>query len=194
MMKSVLIALLCLLWLAFPVMADQKDTVANLLKEKTEAVLKVLEEKNVDEQVIKNRIMDIVGPIIDFKLMAKLTLGKTNWGKLNKSQQKEFVDLFVARLEKSYSERSSMYCCVKVDYKPAFVRRNKIYVPILVETNDKPLEMLYKFYSSSDGWKVYDVEVNGLSLVKSYQGQFSEVLKTGTAEDLLTELKKTDVK
>lgn len=194
MMRSALITLLCLLGLAFPVMADQKDTVENLLKEKTEAVLKVIQEKNVDEQVYKNQIMDIVGPIIDFKLMAKLTLGKTNWGKLNKSQQKEFVDLFVARLEKSYSERSSMYCCVKIDYKPAFVQRNKIYVPILVETNDKPLEMIYKFYSSSDGWKVYDVEINGLSLVKSYQAQFSEVLKTGTAEDLLTELKKTDVK
>ncbi len=194
MMRSALITLLCLLGLAFPVMADQKDTVENLLKEKTEAVLKVIQEKNVDEQGYKNQIMDIVGPIIDFKLMAKLTLGKTNWGKLNKSQQKEFVDLFVARLEKLYSERSSMYCCVKIDYKPAFVRGNKIYAPILVETNDKPLEMLYKFYSSSDGWKVYDVEINGLSLVKSYQAQFSEVLKTGTAEDLLTELKKTDVK
>ena len=53
--------------------------------------------------------------------------------------------------------------------------------------------MLYKFYSSSEGWKAYDVEVNGVSLIKSYQAQFSEIFKNGTVEDLLKELKKTDV-
>jgi len=194
MMKSALITILCLLGLAFPVMADQKDTVENLLKEKTEAVLKVLPQNDIDEQIKKNQIMDIVGPIINFQLMAKLTLGKTNWGKFSEKQRNEFVDLFVKRLEKSFLDRSSMYCCVEVLYKPAFAKGNKIYAPLVVETKDKPLEMLYKFYSSNEGWKAYDVEVNGVSLIKSYQAQFSEILKNGTAEDLLTELKKTDVK
>ena len=50
------------------------------------------------------------------------------------------------------------------------------------------------FDSSSGGWKAYDVEVNGVSLIKSYQAQFSEILKKGTAEDLLAELRKTDAK
>ncbi len=194
MIKSALITILCLLGLAFPVMADQKDTVENLLKEKTEAVLKVLQEKNADEQVTKSQIMDIIGPIIDFKLMAKLTLGRTNWGKFSEAQRKEFVVLFVKRLEKSYLDKSSMYCCVDVFYKPAFTRGNKVYIPVEVSTGDKPFKILYKFYSSSNSWKAYDVEVNGVSLIKSYQAQFSEILKSGTAEDLLTKLKKTDVK
>ena len=137
--------------------------------------------------------MDVVGPIIDFQLMAKLTLGKTNWGRLKEKQQTEFVDLFVARLKKSYLDKSSMYCCVEIAFKTAIKRRNKVYVPIEVETKDSPFKMLYKFYSSSEGWKAYDVEVKGVSLIKSYQAQFAEVLKNGTPEDLLTKLRKTDV-
>jgi phospholipid transport system substrate-binding protein len=176
-MKTVLIAILCVLGLSFPVLADvladEMKTVENLLKERTEVVLDILKDTNLDEQVKKKQIMDIVGPIIDFQLMAKLTLGKTNWGKLNQKQQAEFVDLFVARLEKSYLDKSSMYCCVEIHFRPAFTRGNKVYVPIEVETKDNPLEMLYKFYSSSEGWKAYDVEVNGVSLIKSYQAQFS---------------------
>jgi phospholipid transport system substrate-binding protein len=200
-MKTILIAVLCVLGLAFPGpadiladdLADDLKTVENLLKERTEVVLDILKDATLDEPLKKKQIMDVVGPIIDFQLMAKLTLGKTNWGKLNENQQAEFVDLFVARLKKSYLDKSSMYCCVEIAFKPAFKRGNKVYVPIGVETKDNPLEMLYKFYSSSEGWKAYDVEVNGVSLIKSYQAQFFEVLKNGTPEDLLTELRKTDV-
>jgi phospholipid transport system substrate-binding protein len=193
-MKTVLIGLLCVLGLVFPVLAEDLKAVEDLLKERTEVVLDILKDTTLEENVKKNQIMDIVGPIIDFQLMAKLTLGKTNWSKLNEKQKTEFVDLFVARLEKSYLDKSSLYCCVDIIFKPAFTRGNKVYVPIEVETEDNPLEMLYKFYSSSEGWKAYDVEVNGVSLIKSYQAQFSEIFKNGTAEDLLKELRKTDAK
>lgn len=192
-MKRSVLMILCLLALAFPAMANDVKTVESLLKEKTEAVLRALQENDIDPEVRKKHVMDIVGPIIDFQLMAKLTLGKANWGKLNDKQQIEFVDLFVKRLEKSYLDKSSMYCCVDVYFKPAFEQGNKVYAPIEVDTKDKPLEMLYKFYSSSDGWKAYDVEVNGVSLIKSYQAQFAEVLRNGTADDLLNELRKTVV-
>jgi phospholipid transport system substrate-binding protein len=193
-MKTVLIGVLCVLGLAFPVLAEDLKVVEDLLKERTEVVLDILKDSTLDENVKKKQIIDVVGPIIDFQLMAKLTLGKTNWGKLNEKQQTEFVDLFVARLEKSYLDKSSMYCCVEIAFKPAFKRGNKVYIPIEVETKDNPLEMLYKFYSSSEGWKAYDVEVNGVSLIKSYQAQFAEIFKNGTAEDLFKELRKTDAK
>ncbi len=194
MMKTVLIAVLCVLGLISPVLAEDLKVVENLLKERTEVVLDILKDTTLDDNVKKNQIMDIVGPIINFQLMAKLTLGKTNWSKLNEKQQTEFVDLFVARLQQSYLEKSSLYCCVEMHFQPAYKRGNKVYVPIEVETKDSPLEMLYKFYSSSEGWKAYDVEVNGVSLIKSYQAQFAEIFKNGTAEDLLKGLRKADAK
>lgn len=189
-MKHILWMTLCLLVLSFPVMADEVQTVENLLKERTEAVLEILQDSSLSEEVKKDQIMNIVGPIIDFGLMAKLTLGKANWGRFNEKQRIEFVDLFVNRLENSYLDQSSIYCCVDVSYKPAFKEGNKVYVPIEVQAKDKPYEILYKFYSSKEGWQAYDVEVNGVSLIRSYQSQFSEVLKNGTPEDLLINLRK----
>jgi phospholipid transport system substrate-binding protein len=189
-MKKALITALCLLWVAVPVWADEIATVENLLKEKTDAVLIILKDKKVDETVKKNQIMEIISPIIDFQLMAKLTLGKNNWGKLNKQQQTEFVDLFVERLKRSYLDKSSFYEDEKLVYKPGFQRGNKVYVPVDVISNDKPIELLYKFYKSGQGWMAYDIEINGVSLIKSYQAQFSELLKNGTVEDLLVSLRK----
>jgi len=65
-----------------------------------------------------------------------------------------------------------------------------VYVPVDIVSNDKPIELLYKFYKSGSGWKAYDIEINGVSLIKSYQAQFAEVLKNGTPEDLLANLRK----
>ncbi len=193
-MKKVLITALCLLCTAFPVMADEVKSVENLLKEKTEAVLKILKAKEIDEQAKKNKIMEIISPIIDFELMAKLTLGKTNWGKLSEKQKTEFGDLFVERLKRSYLDKSSFYDDEKIVYKPGFQRGNKVHAPVDIISNDKPIELLYKFYTSGRGqgqkWMAYDIEINGVSLIKSYQAQFSELLKNGTVEDLLASLRK----
>ncbi len=189
-MKSILISVLCIVGFAFPVMADEKETVANLLKERTEAVLIVLQKNDIDEQVKKSLIMNIVGPIFDFQLIAKLSLGKTNWGKLSKNQQKVFVDLLVKRLQNSIFDKSELFYCMEITFKPAIAHGNKVYVPINIATKDRPLKMIYKFYFSDEGWKSYDVEVNGVSLIKSYQAQFSEILKSGNAEDLLARLRK----
>jgi len=189
-MKHAFLTAMCILGLALPVMADDVGTVENLLREKTETVLTILKKNDIEEQIKKNRIMETISPIIDFQLMAKLTLGKNNWGKLSEKQHKEFVDLFVERLKRSYLDKSSLFDDEKVVYKPGFSKGNKVHVPLDIISNEKSIELLYKFYSSRQGWKAYDIEINGVSLIKSYQAQFSEVLKSGTAEDLMASLRK----
>jgi phospholipid transport system substrate-binding protein len=170
--------------------ANDVSAVEQLLKTKTEAVLEILRNKTLDEAVKKDQIMGLIEPIIDFPLMSKLTLGKANWGKLSAAQQTEFVGLFVDRLKRSYLDKTTVYNGEKVAYRPGVQKGNKVNVPVDIITNDKPIELLYKFYSSDTGWKAYDLEINGVSLIKSYQAQFTEMLKTGSPEDLLTELKK----
>lgn len=194
-MKKILIAAGCIFCWTLCAMADDVKIVENLLREKTDQVLTILKQKDIKEPAKKNRIMEIINPIIDFELMARLTLGKANWGKLNQQQQKEFVELFVERLKRSYLDKSTFYDDEKFTYKPGFLSGNKVHVPVEIVSNEKPIELLYKFYrSGAQGWKAYDVEINGVSLIRSYQSQFSEVLRTGTPQDLLNELKKTVVK
>lgn len=184
-----LILIVCTL--VAPAEADDTEAVAKLLKNKIDSVLTVLEKKDMADAEKKKKIMDIVEPVIDFKLMAKLTLGKANWSKLSESQQQEFIDLFVKRLKASYLDKTTLYSDQKVDYHPASKQGNKILVPMDVVTEEESAEVLYKFYSAGDQWKVYDVEINGVSLIKSYRSQFDEILRSGTVEALFDELKES---
>jgi len=193
MIKNIFYIVLSVLVFACPVTADDLQEVETLIKVNTDKILSILHQKDTKETDKQHQIMEVIEPLIDFQLMAKLTLGKTNWGKMDKKQQSEFVDLFVERLKRSYLDKTSFYNDEKVIYKPGVQKGNKVYVPVEIITSDKPIELLYKFYRSKQkqAWMAYDLEINGVSLIKSYHAQFSEILKTGGSEKLLEELKKT---
>lgn len=193
MIRKIFYLVLCLL--AFQGRAIAEDSgdireVEQLLHEKMDAVLSVLLQKEIDEQIKQQQVMDTIEPFIDFQLMAKLSLGKANWGKLNAKQQKEFVSLFVTRLKVSYLDKTTFYNDEKVVYKPGYQKGNKVHIPVQIATGAKPIELLYKFYHAKESWKAYDIEINGVSLIKSYQAQFTEILRNGSADTLINELKK----
>ena len=175
---------------ATPAFADDPQQVANLLKNKIDAVLKVLEKEDMAEAQKKKQIMAIVEPVIDFELMAKLTLGKANWSRLSESEQEQFIDLFVERLKASYLDKTTLYSDQKVVYHPAVKQGSKVHVPVDVVTQEETAEVLYKFYAKGAEWKVYDVEINGVSLIRSYRSQFDEILRSGTVSDLFEELER----
>jgi phospholipid transport system substrate-binding protein len=194
MIKKSIVFILTGLMLVGIAAAGQKEEVSALLKSKIDAVLEILPQKDISQDVKNEKIMAIIEPVFDFPLMAKLTLGKNGWQEMNQGQQKEFIDLFVARLKASYLDKSSLYSDEKVAYKPAVEVEDKIHAPIDVIGKEKTISVVYKFYSSSGAWKIYDVEINGVSLVQSYKSQFAEILKNGTVVNLIEELRKTSIK
>ena len=50
--------------------------------------------------------------------------------------------------------------------------------------------MLYKFYNANNSWKIYDIEIQGVSIIRSYRSQFNEILQRGTIDDLLDKMEK----
>jgi phospholipid transport system substrate-binding protein len=186
MLAVMLISLLTVISAA----AEQKAEVEALLRSRMDAVLEILKQKDMPDAEKQNKIMEIIEPSFDFPLMARLTLGRANWMKLSADEQKEFIDLFVARLKKTYLEKTSLYSDEDVIYRPAETVKDKIHAAIGIITPDKTVEIVYKFYASGDQWKVYDVEVEGVSLVMSYRSQFNQILQRGSPEDLLDELRK----
>jgi phospholipid transport system substrate-binding protein len=173
--------------------AEQKAEVEALLRSRTDAVLEILKHKDMPDAEKQDKIMGIIEPSFDFPLMARLTLGRANWMKLNAGEQKEFIDLFVARLKKTYLEKTNLYSDEGVIYRPAEVMKDKIHAAVGIITSDKTLEIIYKFYDAGDEWKVYDVEIEGVSLVMSYRSQFNQILQRGAPGDLLDELRKDKI-
>jgi len=193
-MKSLLYAVLSLLILSQTVIADDKGAAEEALKSKLEAVLLVLQKTEVEHEAKKKEIIEIVTPIFDFSLMAKLTLGRKFWPGLAKEKKERFTELFVKRLKESYLKNLTRYTNARIVYNAPIQVKNKIYVPTELISKDNKISMLYKLYKSKHNWKIYDIEIEGVSIVITYRSQCNQVLSSGTIDDLLTKLKEQENK
>jgi phospholipid transport system substrate-binding protein len=170
-------------------LAIQKDPQL-LMRTTLDGALAVLRNKDLDSQTREKRLNEIVTPVFDFPLMAQLSLGKPHWSKLSPAQQKRFTELFVERLKDTYREKLAQYTDEKVVFKPAIPKDKKVQIPTEVVSKDKSLAIVYSLYPLGKTWKIYDVEIEGISIIRTYRSQFDEVLSKGTVEDLLIQLEK----
>jgi phospholipid transport system substrate-binding protein len=173
--------------------ATQKSSPArDLLEGKINDIIRILEQDDINDSEKRNRIEALVDPVFDYELMAKLTLGRKHWPRLSAEQRQIFVKRFVIRLKESYFDKVSMYsgdADAGFNYLPVRQLGNKVHVPVEVTAGDDKIDMVYKFYLSGDQWKVYDVEINGVSIVQSYMSQFDQILSDGSVQDLLEAVK-----
>jgi phospholipid transport system substrate-binding protein len=163
-----------------------------LLRIKWDAVFSVLRNTGLDQKEKEKRINKIVAPIFDFPLMAKLALGRKHWPALTAAQQEKFTALFVERLKISYREKISLYTDEKVQFKPAEVKNKTVcYIPMELVSKDKKVNILHKLHKVDKRWKVYDVEIQGVSILLTYRSQFDDILQKGTVADLLARLEES---
>jgi len=161
-----------------------------LLRSRWDAVIKVLRAKKLDSKAKVAEISKIVTPIFDFPLMAKLALGRKHWPKLTADQRAEFTKLFIERLKASYTSKVKLYKDERVMYKrPIAKKKNLIYIPTKLVCKDQDVDILYKLHKSNDRWKIYDVEIQGVSILLTYRSQFDDILSRGTVEQLLSKLR-----
>ena len=187
-MKNLLVAAISLLLFYQSALADDKSEVEDLLKNNLDAVFSVLQKKDLEQQAKNEEIVDIVTPMFDFELMAQLSLGKKHWPGLSQEEKKRFTDLFIQRLKASYLKNFTLYTDEKLFYEPAVQVKKKIHTPTYLISKDKKISILYKFYKAEKNWKIYDLEIQGVSIIRSYRSQFSGILESGTVDDLLLKL------
>ncbi len=161
-----------------------------LLRYKWDAVVLILQNKDIEQKDKEKQISKIVTPVFDFPLMAKLALGRKHWPKFNPPQREKFTRLFTERLKRSYWEKIALYKDEKISFKPKEQKKNIIYIPSELIHQDKKVAILYKLRKVDKRWKIYDVEIQGVSILLTYRSQFDEILSRGTVEDLLSRLEK----
>ena len=194
MMRRILYAVLMLLLISQAAWSNDKNAAKELLVSKIDAALAVLQKKDLVQQEKSKQVIKIVEPIFDYNLMAKLTLGRKYWPGLSEENREKFTKLFVDRLKNTYVDKLSLYTNEKVDYEAPVQEGIKIQIPTKVVSKDKNFAMLYKFYRSRSGWKIYDIEIEGVSLISTYRSQFYDILSKGTINDLLLKLEKPENK
>lgn len=195
MMKPLIVAAIfsiCAIFSVHPVLADEKSEVLRITSEKIGTVIQLLKNKTLDKKERNKRIVEVVNPLFDFKVMARNSLGRKHWVNMTRAQKKEFLDLFVKRLQESYLEKLDLYTDENVVIENATQVKKRIHVLTrLVSKTDKK-DMVYKFWKSKRrGWRVYDIVILGVSVVQTYRSQFNGLLRKGTIEDVLKKLRET---
>jgi len=189
--KSILFAAVCLIMLSQSLIADDKIAAEEFLKSNLEAVFAVLQKKDLGQQAKSKEVVEIVTPMFDFNLMAKLSLGRKHWSSMTAEKRERFTALFVERLRQSYLNKLTAYTDEKITYDSPVAVEKKVHVPTHLISKGNEISMLYKLYPSNNSWKIYDLEIQGVSIIMSYRSQFNEILQSGTIDDLLDRLEKS---
>ena len=196
MSKLFKVLILSLVIFSQSLFANAQDDLQKHFRSKLDAVITIVKDKEQETDLRNEKIVDLLTPMFDLKLMAKLSLGKKTWMKLNKDDRGEFVELYVARMKTSYSSKLDSYKDEEVEIKSVERKKNRIMIATELVGDDESLKIVYKFYnpkkqkSSKDEWLVYDVEIIGISMLKADKAQFKEFLQTKTIQDLMVELAK----
>jgi len=157
-------------------------------------VLDVLRDpalKGESGKKIKNtRIRALSREMFDFTELSRRTLA-LNWNKFTSPQQKEFVDLYSLLLEETYADKILSYSNEKVLYgKESTLTENTVEVRTTIVTKQADIPINYRVIRKGSDWKVYDVSVEGVSLISNYRSQFREILMNKPPESLLETLRK----
>jgi phospholipid transport system substrate-binding protein len=138
----------------------------------------------------KERIRVIAEKMFDFTELSKRTLAQ-NWRKFSPEQQKEFIELYTSFLGDAYVNKIMAYSDEKIVFNKEVVLTEKtveVQSSVLRKNGDVPL---YYRVTLKDGvWRVYDIIIEGVSLINNYRSQFREILSNKPPESLLETLRK----
>ena len=146
-------------------------------------------KKPQNEQKRRKALKSAIGQIFDHGEMAKRSMGQ-NWKELTPAQQKEFTDLFATLLENSYAGKIESYNNEKIVYLKEIVDGDYAEVKSrIVTAKHDEFSLDYRLMREGDRWKVYDVVIEGVSLVSNYRSQFNKIIKAQGYQELVKKMK-----
>ncbi|HEX5646270.1 MAG TPA: ABC transporter substrate-binding protein [Nitrospira sp.] len=146
---------------------------------------KATERRQMLEQVVEARF--------DYQEMSRRALGAP-WNTLSDQEKQEFVGLFRTLLTNSYADKIETYSGEGVQYLNERMEKEYAEVRTKVLSGKTEIPLDYRLINKANDWRVYDVVVDGISLVNNYRGQFTKIIKSSSYADLVEQLRKKSEK
>ena len=182
---------LSLFVLTFPVIhAGDVEDINSMVKKKVAVIFDLLGKQDTEKNERNEKIVGELNEIMDFQLAAYLSLGK-HWKKISKTQKKEFVETFQQYINNYIVEKIDLYTNQKIDIGDSkIVKKGRAELEIGILSGGETLKVNFKLRKNKKKeWRVYDVDIEGVSLITTFRSQFSGVLKNSSFEELLEKLK-----
>jgi phospholipid transport system substrate-binding protein len=158
------------------------DRIIALLADET---LKVPEKKLERRE----RIFKVLRERFDFAEMGKRSIGR-NWKTISQEDKKEFVDAFSKLMQNSYILKIERYSDEEILYKGERTKGKYYYVYTEIVSGDKAIPIGYSLHAKGNNWLVYDVNIEGISMVQNYRSQFNQTIKKEKFAGLMTKIRK----
>jgi len=162
----------------------------------TKEIFSIVQLKEENKDAKNLAITKTIAPMFDFKLMARLSLGKI-WKSLDEKKQSEFIVLYVKRMKKLYSEKVDKYTDEKIVINNIKqIKQTRVILNTSLISSDGKIEIIYEYHKpkkrikNKNLWLVYDVIMDGVSIIKTDKAQFRAVLKEHTIDELMEKLRK----
>ena len=182
---------LSLFVLTVPVIhAGDVEDINSMVKKKVSVIFDLLGKQDIEKNERNEKIVGELNEIMDFQLAAYLSLGK-HWKKISKTQKKEFVETFQQYINNYIVEKIDLYTNQKIDIGDSkIVKKGRAELEIGILSGGETLQVNFKLRKNKKKeWRVYDVDIEGVSLITTFRSQFSGVLKNSSFEELLEKLK-----
>ena len=194
------VALLLGLSLTGPAAAVAAQTPEELVHDASQRVMKILVEEHdkvdADPQFLYGLVDEVILPMIDFEAMTKLTLGK-HWRTATPEQRERFMDEYRSMLVRTYTKSLKEYTGARITYLPARENDGKstvVYTEVDRGDGRPSVPVNYSLRYTGDQWLVYDVVIDGLSIVKNYRTSFNEEITQTSLQALIERLAESNRK
>lgn len=157
-------------------------------------ILKDAELKKPGRAEERRRLLEqVIGDRFNYDEMARRALG-AQWNKLSDGERQEFVNLFKRLLSSSYADKIEGYSGEQVHYLNERLEADYAEVRTKVASDKTEIPLDYRLLNKSGNWRVYDVVVDGVSLVNNYRSQFTKIIRESSYADLLEKLREKSQK
>lgn len=185
-----------ILWLCLlpgtPALAASADEAKQLVEETTEAVLARLKTERDALRADKSRlyalIEDLVLPHFDFEAMSRMVLAR-HWRSASADQRQKFVGYFRDLLVRTYGTALLEYTGQAVRYQPVHAgddaRRVKVPTEVVASDGAPPIPIVYSLYDKKGRWQVYDISVDGVSLLLNYRNSYASQIRQAGLDGLI---------
>jgi phospholipid transport system substrate-binding protein len=188
-LKSICILFCCLFFGTFSAASASLDMSPTAqLRPVLEDLTAVLSDESLQgdkhREARRSRIMEQIQRGFDFREMSRRVLGKT-WKKIESKDQDYFTELMTELLENVYIGRLEGYSDQSVEYAGEKVKGKRAQVTTFVSDKDIKIPVHYLMQLGGSGWMVYDINIEGVSLIRNYQQQFKSILRKDKFEGLV---------
>ena len=185
MLKKIILVIGAAACLNSVFVAAQESPDALVKKNTTEILAAIKADKDLaagNQKKIEKLADEKILPLFNFVRMTQLAVGR-NWKDASDAQKKTLIDEFRTLLVRTYSTSLTQFRNQTIDVKPTKMVASDTEVVVktqIVQPGGQPIPIDYSMEKSGDSWKVYDVLIDGVSLVTNYRSSFNtEIQKSG---------------